>query len=97
MPHNGRLYVQCLIQNYKHSNINKDEKRENLNKTERQVLNIPVVSCMCLFNVMAKRNYYGETQEKQVQIEGETLERAKFYFNMYSLFWHVQYYSNCCR
>lgn len=50
---------------------------------------IPVVSGMCVFNVIAKRNYYGEIQEKQVQIEGETLDRAKFYFNTSSLFWRV--------
>lgn len=41
------------------------------------------------YKVIVRRNYYGEIQEKQVQIEGETLERAKFYFNTESLFWSV--------
>ncbi len=65
------------------------KKEENFRRPQKQALNIPVVSGMCLFNVTAKRNYYGEIQEKQVQIEGETLERAKFYFNTSSLFWRV--------
>lgn len=65
------------------------KKVENLNNAETQALNIPVVSGMCLFNVVATRNYYGEIQTKQVQIEGENLERAKFYFNTSSLFWRV--------
>jgi hypothetical protein len=62
---------------------------ENNNLKNQEQCAIPIVSGMCLFNVTAKRNYYGEIQEKQVQIEGETLERAKFYFNTSSLFWRV--------
>lgn len=41
------------------------------------------------YNVIVRRNYYGEVQEKQITIEGETFERAKFYFNMTDLFWSV--------
>ena len=41
------------------------------------------------FKVIVSRNYYGEIQEEERMIEGETFERAKFYFNTESLFWSV--------
>lgn len=46
------------------------------------------------YNVIVRRNYYGEIQEEQRTIEGETFERAKFYFNTSSLFWSVVYACN---
>jgi len=64
-------------------------KEQYLQNPLKQALNISVVSGMCLFNVVATRNYYGETQTKQVQIEGETLDRARFYYNTSNLFWYV--------
>jgi len=41
------------------------------------------------YKVIVRRNYYGEIQEEERVIEGETFERAKFYFNTESLFWSV--------
>ena len=41
------------------------------------------------YRVIVRRNYYGEIQEEERVIEGETFERAKFYFNTESLFWSV--------
>lgn len=41
------------------------------------------------YKVIVRRNYYGEIQEEQRIIEGETFDRAKFYFNTESLFWRV--------
>lgn len=41
------------------------------------------------YKVIVRRNYYGEIQEEERIIEGETFDRAKFYFNTESLFWSV--------
>ena len=41
------------------------------------------------YKVIVRRNYYGEIQEEERIIEGETFERAKFEFNNTSLFWRV--------
>lgn len=41
------------------------------------------------YNVVIVCNYYGEIQQEERMIEGETFERAKFYFNNTSLFWRV--------
>jgi len=41
------------------------------------------------YKVVVCRNYYGEIQEEERIIEGETFERAKFGFNNTSLFWRV--------
>ena len=41
------------------------------------------------YKVVVRRNYYGEIQEEERIIEGETFERAKFEFNNTSLFWRV--------
>lgn len=41
------------------------------------------------YKVIVRRNYYGEIQEEERIIEGETFERAKFEFNITSLFWRV--------
>lgn len=46
----------------------------------------------CVFNkykVIVRRNYYGEIQEEERIIEGESFERAKFYYNNSSLDWSV--------
>jgi hypothetical protein len=41
------------------------------------------------YKVIVRRNYYCEIQEEERIIEGETFDRAKFYFNTESLFWSV--------
>jgi hypothetical protein len=43
------------------------------------------------FTIIAKRNYYGEIQEQEFTIEGETYERAKFYFNINHIDWSVKH------
>lgn len=48
------------------------------------------------YKVVVRRNYYGEIQEEERIIEGETFERAKFYFDMSSLFWSVSPDCNEC-
>ena len=42
------------------------------------------------FKIIAIRNYYGEIQEKEFIIEGETYERAKFEFNMRYIDWSLK-------
>jgi len=41
------------------------------------------------YKVIVRRDYYGEIQEEERTIEGETFERAKFYFNNTSIHWYV--------
>lgn len=41
------------------------------------------------YTAIAARKYYGDVQFKVVEIEGETFERAKFYFNNTSLDWSI--------
>ena len=41
------------------------------------------------YSVIVRRNYYGEIQEEERIIYGETFERAKFEFNNSNLFWRI--------
>ena len=41
------------------------------------------------YKVIVRRNYYGEIQDDERIIEGESFDRAKFYFNNTSLDWSV--------
>jgi len=61
------------------------------NKKEQatDVYNVLAAGVYNKYKVLVRRNYYGEIQEEERIIEGETFERAKFEFNNTSLFWRV--------
>ena len=56
---------------------------------ERNANTLLVTDGFNKYKVIVRRKYYGEIQEEERIIEGESFERAKFYFNISSIDWSV--------